>query len=140
MKRISLLKATSGAALTLAAPHLALSKTRPLRFVPQADLAVLDPVYAVASVTRNHAFMVFDTLYGLDDDYLLQPQAAPTAGWDRACSGGSGSAGPMAPTTRWWLQAARTRTRHARPIGGCWRWRRRPRPFARRGTRGLRAE
>jgi peptide/nickel transport system substrate-binding protein len=74
VKRRTLLKATTGAALTLAAPHLARAKTRPLRFVPQADLAVLDPVYATAYVTRNHAFMVFDTLYGLDDDYMPQPQ------------------------------------------------------------------
>ena len=45
-----------------------------LKFVPQADLAVLDPVYATAYVTRNHAFLVFDTLYGLDENYTPQPQ------------------------------------------------------------------
>ena len=36
-----------------------------LRFIPQADLAVLDPGITTATVTRNHGFMVFDTLYGL---------------------------------------------------------------------------
>ena len=45
-----------------------------LKFVPQADLAVLDPVYTTAYVTRNHAFLVYDTLYGIDDTYQPQPQ------------------------------------------------------------------
>ena len=47
---------------------------RVLRFVPYVDLAVLDPVANTASQTRTHAFLVFETLYGLDTDYLPQPQ------------------------------------------------------------------
>ena len=31
-----------------------------------ADLAVLDPGITTATVTRNHGFMIFDTLYGLN--------------------------------------------------------------------------
>ncbi len=42
--------------------------------MPQADLAVLDPVFTTAYVTRNHAFMVFDTLYGIDEAFNPQPQ------------------------------------------------------------------
>ncbi len=38
-----------------------------VRFVPQSDLALLDPVFNTALVTRNHGFLVFDQLYGLDD-------------------------------------------------------------------------
>jgi peptide/nickel transport system substrate-binding protein len=71
MKRRTLLTA---AVATLAAPHVRAQGTKPLKFVPQADLAVLDPVYATAYVTRNHAFLVFDTLYGLDAGYQPQPQ------------------------------------------------------------------
>ncbi|HTW72504.1 MAG TPA: ABC transporter substrate-binding protein [Acetobacteraceae bacterium] len=37
---------------------------RVLKFIPQSDLAVLDPIWTTAYVTRNHGFMVFDTLYG----------------------------------------------------------------------------
>ncbi|HEY4252253.1 MAG TPA: ABC transporter substrate-binding protein [Roseomonas sp.] len=63
------------AAASLAAPRLAAAQdARVLRFVPQADLAVLDPVFTTASVTGNHAMMVFDTLYGLDERYQPQPQ------------------------------------------------------------------
>jgi peptide/nickel transport system substrate-binding protein len=35
---------------------------------------VLDPVWSAAYVTRNHAMMVFDTLYGMDSDYRVTPQ------------------------------------------------------------------
>ncbi|MEN3287558.1 MAG: peptide/nickel transport system substrate-binding protein, partial [Bradyrhizobium sp.] len=65
-----------GAGVTaLAAPRLALGQgARGLRFVPQADLAVLDPVFTTATVTSNHACMVFDFLYGLDADFQPQPQ------------------------------------------------------------------
>src|ERR1700684_723954 len=37
---------------------------RLLKFIPQSDLAVVDPIWTTAYVTRNHGFMVFDTLYG----------------------------------------------------------------------------
>ncbi len=45
-----------------------------LRFVPYADLALLDPIITTNYVTRTHALMVFDTLYGLDSSYRAQPQ------------------------------------------------------------------
>jgi peptide/nickel transport system substrate-binding protein len=48
--------------------------TRVLKFIPQADLAVTDPILTTAYVTRNHGYMVWDTLYGLDADYKPQPQ------------------------------------------------------------------
>lgn len=60
---------------TLAAPHLAVAaEQRTLRFVPQADLAAVDPVFTSAYVTRNHGYLVFDTLYGMDERYRPQPQ------------------------------------------------------------------
>jgi peptide/nickel transport system substrate-binding protein len=63
-------------AIALAAPRIAsaAANAATLRFVPQADLAVLDPVFTTAYVTRNHAFMVFDTLYGIDESFNPQPQ------------------------------------------------------------------
>src|SRR5947209_4303333 len=71
MERRTFFKAA--AATLLASPAVA-QRPSVLRFVPQADLAVLDPVYATAYVTRNHAFLVYDTLYGLDESYQAQPQ------------------------------------------------------------------
>ncbi|WP_202614706.1 ABC transporter substrate-binding protein [Elioraea sp. Yellowstone] len=70
MERRTVLKA--GLAV-LAAPAIA-QGSRPLRFVPHANLAVLDPVASSAYVTRNHGFLVWDTLYGLDGEYRARPQ------------------------------------------------------------------
>src|SRR4051794_36355644 len=65
----------SAAAASLPIPRLARSQeTRVLKFVPQADLAAVDPMWTTAYVTRNHGYLVFDTLYGLDDQYRPQPQ------------------------------------------------------------------
>jgi peptide/nickel transport system substrate-binding protein len=63
----------AGATAALAAPSVA-QPARVLRFVPNVDLPVLDPVANTASGTRTHAYLVFDTLYGLDTDYAPRPQ------------------------------------------------------------------
>ncbi|TEA77750.1 ABC transporter substrate-binding protein [Allopusillimonas ginsengisoli] len=45
-----------------------------LRFVPQADLKVLDPMYTTNYVTRNFGYMVYDTLFSQDAQGVPQPQ------------------------------------------------------------------
>src|ERR1700722_17133028 len=47
---------------------------RVLRYVPQADLTVIDPVLTTAYITRFHATMVWDQLYGIDSKLQQQPQ------------------------------------------------------------------
>ena len=72
MKRRTFLTAAAGA---LAAPSLARAQpARVLRFIPQSDVTALDPVWTSVYVTRNHAYMVFDTLYGQDDSFGMHPQ------------------------------------------------------------------
>ena len=67
------------AAAFLAAPAIARGEaSQVLKFVPQADLAVLDPVWTTTYQTRDHGFLVFDTLFGLDGQ--LQPAAADGRG------------------------------------------------------------
>lgn len=75
IRRRIILGAAAGfaAAPVLSAPAIAQAASV-LRFVPNVDLPVLDPVANTASGTRTHAFMVFDTLYGLDFDYAPHPQ------------------------------------------------------------------
>ncbi|WP_353147514.1 ABC transporter substrate-binding protein [Pollutimonas bauzanensis] len=46
------------------------------RWVPQADLTLLDPMFTTAAITQGHAQLVFDTLYGLDAQYQPHPQMA----------------------------------------------------------------
>ena len=70
MRRRSFIAASAAA---LAAPALA-QATRVLRFIPHADLTVLDPMWTTAYVTRNHAFMVYDTLFGQDNSFEPSPQ------------------------------------------------------------------
>ncbi|MBP0443501.1 ABC transporter substrate-binding protein [Roseomonas sp. SSH11] len=82
MNRRSLLRAGAGVALMggtggLAAPALGQDmRARTLRFVPQANLTSLDPVWTTATVTSNHGYYVFDTLYAVDARNRPQPQMA----------------------------------------------------------------
>jgi len=45
-----------------------------LRFIPQADLRSIDPIWTTAYVTRNFGYLVFDTLFSLDKNFQPQPQ------------------------------------------------------------------
>ncbi|VTU25173.1 ABC transporter substrate-binding protein [Variovorax sp. PBL-E5] len=45
-----------------------------LRVVPPAELKILDPIWTTSSATRNHGYMVYDTLFGTDADGHAQPQ------------------------------------------------------------------
>ncbi len=63
------------AAATLAAPRIVQAQSsRVLKFVPDADLALLDPTWVTAYQTRDHGFMVYDTLFGQDQAYQPKPQ------------------------------------------------------------------
>ena len=75
MRRRDLLKVGLGAVGMLAAPRITrASAASTLVVVPTADLAVLDPVVTFNRQTRNYAYLVFDTLYGLDTNWQAQPQ------------------------------------------------------------------
>ena len=75
MDRRTLLK--GAAASFLAAPAVAQpGKAATLRFVPQANLTLLDPIFTTATVTSNHAYYVFDTLYSVAADGKPKPQMA----------------------------------------------------------------
>ncbi|QCK84573.1 ABC transporter substrate-binding protein [Phreatobacter aquaticus] len=75
MHRRTLLK---GAAVSLiAAPALGQDwRASTLRFIPQANLSSLDPIWTTATVTNNHGYYVFDTLYAVDMNFKPQPQMA----------------------------------------------------------------
>jgi peptide/nickel transport system substrate-binding protein len=65
------------AVLTLARPFLArATESSTLRFVPQADVTILDPLTTTAYSTRNHGHLCWDTLYGLDANFVPSPQLA----------------------------------------------------------------
>jgi peptide/nickel transport system substrate-binding protein len=75
MRRRELLKAAGASLAAITAPRIGRAE-RPnkLVFVPTSDLGVLDPVVTGIRSTRNHAYLVFDTLYGIDTSWTAQPQ------------------------------------------------------------------
>jgi len=49
-----------------------------LRVVPHADLKNVDPIWTTAYITRNHGYMVYDTLFAMDENLQPQPQMVDT--------------------------------------------------------------
>lgn len=76
MKRFSLLGAAALLALGAATAPQAQAQPKPttLRMVPHADLKTLDPLFNTAYITRNHGYMVFDTLFAQDSHGQPKPQ------------------------------------------------------------------
>lgn len=60
-------------ALALAAAGPAGAETV-LRTVPSSDLKIIDPIWTTANITRNHGYMVYDTLFAADDKGQIKPQ------------------------------------------------------------------
>src|SRR5690348_1656532 len=59
--------------IALGAP-VASAQQKVLKFIPQADLRILDPIATTAYITRNHGYMVYDTLFATDAKFQIQPQ------------------------------------------------------------------
>jgi peptide/nickel transport system substrate-binding protein len=75
MRRRDLLKADGASLAALAAPRIGRAeRINKLVFVPTENLGTLDPVVTTLRSTRNHGYLVFDTLYGLDTNWMAQPQ------------------------------------------------------------------
>ena len=51
-----------------------------LKLIPQGDLRILDPIATTAYITRNHGYMVYDTLFATDSKFRIQPQMVDK--WD----------------------------------------------------------
>ena len=70
----------AAAAAPVGAPSVAQgAAARTLRIVPQANLTSLDPVWTTATITRTHAYLVYDTILAVDETLAVKPQAAD--GW-----------------------------------------------------------
>jgi ABC-type transport system substrate-binding protein len=78
MQRRTLFQAGAGlAAGSLASPLLAQgTRAQTLRFVPQANLTALDPIWTTAIVTQMHGYHIYDTLFAMDEQPRPQPQMA----------------------------------------------------------------
>lgn len=60
--------------LSFAPQAMAAGKT--ITAVMHSDLRVIDPILTTAYITRDHGYMVFDTLVATDSNFKIQPQMA----------------------------------------------------------------
>ena len=78
-KRATLLRSTIAIGMLAVTAVLSMPSTwaqgqKVLKFIPQADLRILDPISTTAYITRNHGYMVYDTLFATDAKFQVQPQ------------------------------------------------------------------
>ena len=71
-KAKTLATAVLGAALLTSLPALAQPST--LRVVPHSDLKIVDPIWTTAYITRNHGYLIYDTLFAMDAKGEIKPQ------------------------------------------------------------------
>ena len=64
LMRRTLAALAAGALLPGAGPALAQGKV--LKFVQNGNLTILDPIWTTAYVTRDHGYMIYDTLFSSD--------------------------------------------------------------------------
>jgi peptide/nickel transport system substrate-binding protein len=75
VRRRDLLKTAGASLAAFAAPRIGQAeKASKIVFVPTEDLSLLDPHFAGPRSRRTHAYLVFDTLYGIDTKWMAQPQ------------------------------------------------------------------
>src|SRR5687767_10624257 len=62
----------------LLAPGDAAAQQKTLRFIPQADLKLLDPIWTTQYIVRNHGYLVYDTLFATNSKFEVKPQMVET--------------------------------------------------------------
>ena len=50
------------------------AEAQTIKAVMHSDVKILDPIWTTAYIVRNHGYMVYDTLFALDDKLVVQPQ------------------------------------------------------------------
>ena len=49
-----------------------------LRVVMHSDLKIVDPIWTTAYMSRNYGYMVYDTLFAMDENLAIKPQMVDT--------------------------------------------------------------
>ena len=55
------------AAVLLAAAGTVFAQDKVLRVVPHSNLSILDPIWTTQYMARNHGYMIYDILFGIDE-------------------------------------------------------------------------
>jgi peptide/nickel transport system substrate-binding protein len=68
--------ALSVVALSAALMSQAFAAGKTITAVMHSDLRIIDPIFTTAYITRDHGYMVYDTLVATDSNFKIQPQMA----------------------------------------------------------------
>ncbi len=71
--------------LATLSPAAAQNDAKTLRVVPYADLQSLDPIVTTVGIVQSHAMLVYDFLFGRDDNQTPQPQMVES--WTTSADG-----------------------------------------------------
>jgi peptide/nickel transport system substrate-binding protein len=52
------------------------AQSKTLKVVMHSDLKILDPVWSGAYITRQHGYLIYDTLFAMDEAFAIKPQMA----------------------------------------------------------------
>ena len=61
-------------AATMAALMSVSVQAQTLKVVMHSDVKILDPIWTTAYIVRNHGYMIYDTLFAVDDKLAVKPQ------------------------------------------------------------------
>src|SRR6201997_5319767 len=61
---------------SLATPSSSAAAPKTITAVMHSDLRIIDPIFTSAYITRDHGYMVYDTLLATDANFKVQPQMA----------------------------------------------------------------
>src|SRR5580765_4399855 len=75
-KFTTIASALSVLALSAALSPQAFAAGKTITAVMHSDLRVIDPGFTTAYITRDHGYMVYDTLLATDSNFKIQPQMA----------------------------------------------------------------
>ncbi|MER8412989.1 ABC transporter substrate-binding protein [Mesorhizobium sp. M1342] len=79
LSRRELMKAGLAAGTALSMPSVLRAQTAPtdartVRMVMAGELSVFDPIFTTATITGDHGFVIYDTLFSPDSKFMPQPQ------------------------------------------------------------------
>ena len=69
--RLLLIPAVAAAIAATASPA---SAQKTLKVVQHSDIKVIDPIWSSAYIVRNHGYLIYDTLFAVDDTFEPKPQ------------------------------------------------------------------
>src|SRR5262245_8101493 len=72
-------------AVALATAVASAASAQTLKAVMHSDLKVLDPIWSGAYIVREHGYMVYDTLFAMDENFQIKPQMVDK--WEQSADG-----------------------------------------------------